>query len=363
MIHEGAAFLLGDPVARLDTVDLHLALEAVLGRLAMSQPPNRACRRRAPTPEDIAAAKADLTLAEARWTAAERDRERAQSLFDSGSRNRECEDAGTRSEIAAARPDGHGSGGVASSLGSQVEEIEAARARLRSAEARAAELRRAIDEASIESAVRVLTQRARGTGRDLGAGHTDRARDEARPASIVAWVSGPDLDHVRLGDSVELRTDGGEVARSVVSSIETEGRVHAEERADPRRARSIGVPRSASRRPIRMASGNPSLPVKPTFSIGATDVCRRVTSLRALGQNRRRVALDGLCLESAEENVQVDQPRLVAGKTTTIRLVLGLLHPTQDPFSRSDSIHRGARRRIARQRGLPLAANFRSTAI
>lgn len=217
---EGVALLLGDPVARLDTTDLHLALEAVLGERDVAAAESR-LRETGARSEDIAAAKADLTLAEAEWTAAERDRERAQSLFDSGTGTQKSrEDAGTRSEIASARRDGARERWRRLVRGSRVEEVEAARARLRAAEARTAELRRALDEASIESPLAgVLTERLAEPGEILAPAAPIALVTKLDPALIVVWVSEPDLDHVRLGAAVDVRTDGGEVARGVVSSI------------------------------------------------------------------------------------------------------------------------------------------------
>jgi HlyD family secretion protein len=217
---EGDRVQAGQLVARLDSVDIVLALNAARGDRAQAAADLR-LRLAGTRVEEIREAAAQLDRAQADLDGAERDLTRMQALLDAGSgAEKPRDDASTRRDLARAARDAAREQLQKRKNGSRPEEIDAARARFASAEARVAQLERQRDDTSIESPLRgVLTERLVDTGELLPAGAGICVITDLEHPWLTAYIGERDLGRIRLGDTAEVVTDDGQRRTGVISFV------------------------------------------------------------------------------------------------------------------------------------------------
>ena len=239
---EGDTVTRGQELARVETVDTELALNVVRAerdqaraalalRVAGAREEDiaetQAQVRRAEA--DLAEAQAQVRRAEAELSGAERDLERMEGLLASGSGTAKTrDDARTRRDVASASLTStherlrRGAASLSSTherlrrleAGSRPEEIAGARAGLAGAEAHIAQLEQQIADAVVLSPANgVVTRKLAEAGELASRGAGLAVVSDLRNAWLTAYVVGPDLARVRIGQPVEVITDDGQ-ARS-----------------------------------------------------------------------------------------------------------------------------------------------------
>jgi HlyD family secretion protein len=210
-VDEGDRVERGQELARFSTVDQELALAAARAERDLADANLRlaAAGFRA---EDVDAARAQLRRAEVELAAAERDLTRFQGLLDSGSGTEKAsDDALTRRDAAARTVDAAGDQLRKLERGLRDEEVDAARARVDGADARIAQIEQQIRDATVTSpAAGEVTAKLVEPGEILPPGTALAVVTDLADARLVAYVGEPDLGRIRLGQEVEVTTDGGE---------------------------------------------------------------------------------------------------------------------------------------------------------
>ncbi len=210
-IAEGDRVERGTEVARIDTVDLELALSAARAELDQARAELR-LRQAGSRREDVAEAEAHLAAARASLVAAERDLERFQGLLDSGSGTEKArDDAETRRDLAARELEAAGERLSKLRAGFRREEIDAAGARVAVAEARIAQIEQQIRDATIESpAAGTVTEKLVEPGELLAPGSALLVVTDLERPWLTAYVAERDLGKIRLGQEAEVVTDDGQ---------------------------------------------------------------------------------------------------------------------------------------------------------
>jgi HlyD family secretion protein len=217
---EGDRVQAGQLLARLDSVDVVLALNAARGDRDQAAADLR-LRLAGTRAEEIREAAAQLDRAQAELDGAERDRARMQALLDAGSGTEKArDDASTRRDLARAGRDAAREQLQKRKNGSRPEEIEAARARLASLEARVAQLEQQREDTSIESpGPGVLTARLIETGELVTAGAGICVITDLLHPWLTAYIGELDLGRIRLGDAADVVTDDGQKRTGTISFI------------------------------------------------------------------------------------------------------------------------------------------------
>jgi HlyD family secretion protein len=222
-VEEGQTLDEGDLIAAIDTTDLQLQLRRARAerRLAAAE---LALLQAGYRVEDVDEAEARVDQAEAELAGAQRDLERFRGLLESGSGTEKArDDALTRHDAARARVRQARKTLDKLRSGFRPEEIEAARARVEAAEARIAQLEENIGDARVPCPVSgVVTKKVSEPGELVPAGTLLAVVTDLQDIWLNVFVSGPQLDAVRLGDSVTVVTDGGARREGTVSFIASE---------------------------------------------------------------------------------------------------------------------------------------------
>jgi HlyD family secretion protein len=206
--------------AQIDTTDLELQLRSARAerRLAAAELDLLEAGYRS---EDIAEAEARVEQAEAELLGAQRDLERFRGLLEAGSGTAKArDDALSRHDAVRARVRQARENLGKLRTGFRPEEIEAARARVEAAEARIAQLEEDISDARVLSPVTgVVTKKVSEPGELVSPGTLLAVVTDLQDIWLNVFVSGPELDRVRLGDPVTVTTDGGEQREGTVSFV------------------------------------------------------------------------------------------------------------------------------------------------
>jgi HlyD family secretion protein len=219
-VDEGHTVAAGQELARIDTTDTRLALDAARAERALADAELR-LRLAGSRLEDVAEAEALVARAEADLSGAQKDLDRMEGLLAAGSGTTKArDDARARRDAARGSLDATRERLRRLRAGFRREEKDAARARLDSADARIAQLEQQLKDAVIVSPVAgVVTEKlaekgelaARGTGivvvTDLG------------NAWLNAYVAETDLARLRLGQEAEVTTDDGQARKGRVSFV------------------------------------------------------------------------------------------------------------------------------------------------
>ncbi|MGE0452019.1 MAG: efflux RND transporter periplasmic adaptor subunit [Vicinamibacteria bacterium] len=219
-VEEGDAVSVGQPLARIDTTDLELALRQARAERDQAAAELR-LRLAGYRQEDIAELEAQIRATRADLEAAERDLQRMQGLYARGSGTEKLrDDARTRRDVGAARLQAQQQSLARLRAGFRVEEKDAARARLRALEARVAQLEQQVADATITSpAGGVVTEKIAEAGELLQVGSAVCVLTRLDDAWLNVYVSEPDLGRVRLGQAAEVVTDDGQRRQGKVSFI------------------------------------------------------------------------------------------------------------------------------------------------
>jgi HlyD family secretion protein len=219
-LEEGDRVQAGQLLAQLDSVDVVLALNAARGDRDQAAADLR-LRLAGTRAEEIREAAAQLERAQADLDGAERDLARMQALLDVGSgTEKTSDDARTRRDLARAGCDAAREQLQKRMNGSRREEIDAARARLASCDARVAQLEQQREDTSIESPLTgVLTARLVETGELVTAGAGICVITDLQHPWLTAYVGERDLGRIRLGDAADVVTDDGQRRTGTISFI------------------------------------------------------------------------------------------------------------------------------------------------
>lgn len=217
---EGDRVQAGQLLARLDSVDVVLALNAARADRDQAAADLR-LRLAGTRPEEVREAAAQLDRAQADLDGADRDLVRMQALLDAGSGTEKTrDDARTRRDLAKATRDAAREQLQKRKNGSRPEEVEGARARLASVEARVAQLEQQRSDTSIESPRSgVLTERLVETGELVAGGAGICVVTDIEHPWLTAYIGDRDLGRIRLGDTAEVVTDDGQRRTGTVSFI------------------------------------------------------------------------------------------------------------------------------------------------
>ncbi|MFQ5791556.1 MAG: HlyD family secretion protein, partial [Acidobacteriota bacterium] len=220
-MEEGDWVELGQEIARIDTVDLMLVLEAARAERDLAAADLR-LRRAGYRQEEIAEATASVASAEAELEAAERDLQRFQGLLDTGSGTEKSrDDALTRRDLAARNLEASRERLHKLRAGYRKEEVEGAAARVAAAEARIAQIEQQIRDATVASPVAgVVTEKLVEQGELLPPGTALVVVTDLADAWLTAYLGERDLGRIRLGQAVEVVTDDGQTRQGRLTFID-----------------------------------------------------------------------------------------------------------------------------------------------
>jgi HlyD family secretion protein len=219
-VDEGAAVAAGQEIARLDTTDTRLALDAARAEHAQAEAELR-LRLAGSRVEDVREARAQVVRAEVDLDGAQKDLDRMEGLLSAGSGTTKArDDARTRRDAARAALDAARERLRRLEAGFRPEEKDAARARLDAAAARIAQLEQQLADARILSPVAgVVTEKLAERGELAARGTGIVVVTDLANAWLNAYVAEPDLARLRLGQEAEVVTDDGQARKGRVSFV------------------------------------------------------------------------------------------------------------------------------------------------
>jgi HlyD family secretion protein len=219
-VDEGHTVAAGQELARIDTTDTRLALDAARAERAMAEAELR-LRLAGSRVEDVREAKAQVVRAEADLDGAQKDLDRMEGLLAAGSGTTKArDDARTRRDSARAALDAARERLKRLETGFRQEEKDAARARLEAADAGIAQLEQQVKDARIVSPVAgVVTEKLAEQGELAGRGTGIVVVTDLANAWLNAYVAEPDLARLRLGQEAEVVTDDGQARKGRVSFV------------------------------------------------------------------------------------------------------------------------------------------------
>ncbi len=209
-VHEGQEVPAGTVIARIDPVDDELALRAARADRDQADAQLRLLLAGSRL-EDVAEAAAGVEQAQADAASAAKDLERVRALVERGSAAAKSrDDAQARNDVAAGRLDAARERWRKLKSGARPEEIDGARARLASAEARVAQLEQQLADCTVVSPLAgIVTEKIAEGGEHVTPGSPIVVVTDVRDAWLSIYVPEPDLDSIRIGQTARVRTDGG----------------------------------------------------------------------------------------------------------------------------------------------------------
>ena len=219
-VDEGHTVVAGQELARIDTTDTRLALDAARAERALAEAELR-LRLAGSRVEDVGEAKAQVGRAEADLAGAQGDLDRMEGLLAAGSGTTKArDDARTRRDVARGALDAARERLKRLETGFRPEEKDAARARLDATDARIAQLAQQLEDARIVSPVAgVVTEKLAEQGELAARGTGILVVTDLANAWLNAYVAEPDLARLRLGQEAEVVTDDGQVRKGRVSFV------------------------------------------------------------------------------------------------------------------------------------------------
>lgn len=219
-LREGDPVKAGMPLARIDTTDVEILIRQAAADRAQAAADLR-LRLAGARKEDIAEMEAQVRATEADIAGAQLDLDRMQGLLDRSSGTTKArDDAKTRRNILEARLAAQRQTLARLNSGSRPEEIDAARARVASIDARIAALTQQANDASLKSPVDgVLTSRVAEPGEQLQVGSPICVITQLADAWLTVYVTDVDLARIRLGQEATVTTDGGQTRKGKLTYI------------------------------------------------------------------------------------------------------------------------------------------------
>ena len=220
LVDEGDRVAAGQEIARIDTTDVRLALDAAGAELGQSKA-ELSLRVAGAREEDIAEARAQVARVEAELQSAKKDLGRMEGLMASGSGTAKAvDDARTRRDVAAAALDATRERLRKLVSGSRPQEIEAARARVAAAQARIAQLEQQLRDAVITSPIAgVVTEKLAEAGELATPGTGLMVLVDLDSPWLTVYVAEPDLGRIRIGQEAEVVTDAGETRTGRITYV------------------------------------------------------------------------------------------------------------------------------------------------
>jgi len=222
-VQEGDKVAAGQEIARLDTTDVRLALNAALAERSQADAERR-LRVAGSRKEDIAEAEAQVQRAQADLRGAQEDLQRMEMLLASGSGTDKARDeARTRRDVAAATVEAAQERLGKLKAGSRPEEIDSAAARVAAADARIEQLKQQLADAVVTSPVDgVVTEKLVEKGELMTRGTGLVVISEIARPWLTVYVPEPDLGRVRLGQEAEVATDAGQKRTGRVTYVSSQ---------------------------------------------------------------------------------------------------------------------------------------------
>ncbi|MGK2859226.1 MAG: HlyD family secretion protein [Thermoanaerobaculia bacterium] len=219
-VSEGDAITAGSVVAKIETVDLELALRQARAERGVADAEFR-LRLKGARDEDIREMEAQLRSAESDLAGAQRDYDRFAALLERGSgTTKSRDDAKTRRDTLRARVDATSQSLARLRSGFRAEEKDASRARLATVDARIAQLEQQIADATIFSPIAgVVTEKLAEPGELLSPGGPVAVITNLADAWLNVYISEPDLPRVRLGMEAVVNTDDGQSRKGKIIYI------------------------------------------------------------------------------------------------------------------------------------------------
>ncbi len=217
-VEEGDVVTQGQELAGIDTTDLDLALRQ-LEAARRQAAAELQLRVAGPRKEDVAEAAAQVKGLESDLDGAQRDLERMQGLLDRGAgTDKGRDDAKVRRDTIAQRLEAARQALARLHAGTRPEEIEAARAHVADADARIAQIAQQVEDARVKSPVAgVVTEKIAEPGELLQVGSGLCVVTDLAEAWLTIYVPEPDLGRIRVGQTAEVGTDGGETRAGKVT--------------------------------------------------------------------------------------------------------------------------------------------------
>lgn len=219
-VREGNVVTIGQHLGRIDTKDQELALAVVEADRAAAAADLR-LKEAGYRKEEIAEARAAVAQLEADLAGAQREFDRFQGLLDSGSGTGKArDDAQTRRDVTARALEAARQRLARLTAGFRAEEIDLARARVQSTEARAGQLRQQIADAELVApAPGVVTQKLVEEGELLASGMPLLVIVRRDDTWLTAYVGERDLGRIRIGDAADVVTDDGQRRAGTIGFI------------------------------------------------------------------------------------------------------------------------------------------------
>jgi HlyD family secretion protein len=219
-IEEGDKISREQSIAQIDTTDSRLLLRQARAEREQAAAELR-LRLAGSRREDVAELEAQVAQDDAELSGAERDLVRMQGLLDRGSGTTKArDDAKTKRDMTVERLAARKQSLARTRSGSRPEEIDAARARVASAEARIAQLEQQVEDASVKSPVSgVVTEKIAEAGEILQAGSGLCVITNLDEAWLTVYVAETDLARLRLGEEVEVKTDDGQTRHGKITFV------------------------------------------------------------------------------------------------------------------------------------------------
>lgn len=219
-VDEGDAVKAGQLLGALDTVDAELSLREAVAQRDQADAVYR-LRVAGSRREDIAELAARVEGVQADLAGAEKELKRQDTLVAEGVTTvKTRDDALARRDVLTGQLESTNQALARAKAGSRDQEIDAARATRDAMEARIAQLRQQIADATVVSPIDgIVTEKISEPGELLAAGAPILVITDLGRPWLTVYVAEPDLGKIRLGAPAEVVTDGGEKRQGKVSFI------------------------------------------------------------------------------------------------------------------------------------------------
>ncbi len=219
-VDEGDAVKAGQLLGALDTVDAELSLREAVAQRDQADAVYR-LRVAGSRREDIAELAARVEGVQADLAGAEKELKRQDTLVAEGVTTvKTRDDALARRDVLTGQLESAKQALARAKAGSRDQEIDAARATRDAMEARIAQLRQQIADATVVSPIDgIVTEKISEPGELLAAGAPILVITDLGRPWLTVYVAEPDLGKIRLGAPAEVVTDGGEKRQGKVSFI------------------------------------------------------------------------------------------------------------------------------------------------